>query len=227
MSDVAVHHIGAAAGAYAFIIVTYPEGSAVTCTNSSGKKNLSAAKTLFYVKKGAASCTITAMKDAKTATKTVTGITEGDSVSVELTYEAVLFENGQLSSLLGSLRNISLGTYEIEGNAIKCVKSGTNTGSATGYGTFTLPVELTGRSALCIETEADVYGTSQCFGVAAHGTTAFVASANKTKNGPEVLTIPVGQLSGEYDIVFAVWAYGDYSTGALSTAVKISRISLI
>ena len=61
MSDVAVHHIGGGGGsAYAFVIVNYPAGSTVTCTNSSGNKDLSTTQKLFYIKKGTTSCTVTA-----------------------------------------------------------------------------------------------------------------------------------------------------------------------
>ncbi len=228
MSEVAVRHGGGGGSVYAAISVTYPEGSVCTCTD--GVKTLTAKDTsgkYIFLLPGAGAWTVSCTDGIARAAVSVEPGERYSHESVTLSYETVLFENGELSPLLGSLRNISLDTYKLADGVIRCVESGSNTGTSKGYGSFSLPIDLTGRTALCIETEADAYGTNQCFGVATRGTTTFVASANKTRNGSELLTIPVDKLSGTYDIVFAVWAYGDYSTGALTTSVKVSGIRLI
>lgn len=109
MSDVVVHHIGGGGGsAYAFVIVNYPAGSTVTCTNSSGKKDLSTTKKLFYIKKGTTSCVVTATLSGKSATKTITGITEGSSQTITLAYELVIYNRGATSYTwtLGSLASL-------------------------------------------------------------------------------------------------------------------------
>lgn len=85
---------GGGSAAYAFVIATFPAGSTVSCTNSSGSKDLSATQKLFYLKQDTTSCTVTATKDGKTATKAVTGITEGSSTTVTLTYELVVYNRG-------------------------------------------------------------------------------------------------------------------------------------
>lgn len=211
--------------AYAVITVIYPVGSLCTCSN--GSKTLKAKDTfgkyMFLVPEGG-TWTVSSTNGTQTASKAVEVTEQYQMLSVSLSYQVVLFENGQISELLGSLKNVSLGTYAITDNKIRCVETGTNTGTRTGYGTFTLAIDLTDKENLYIEAAAGTYGTNQRFGVAAHGSTNFVAYASKTQNGSETVTIPVGDLTGSYDVVIAVWAYGDYSTGALTTEVNVSKI---
>ena len=227
MSDVAVHHIGGGGGsAYAFVIVNYPAGSTVTCTNSSGNKDLSTTKKLFYIKKSVTSCTVTATLNGKSASSTVSNITEGSSKTVTLSYELVLFENGELSAALGALNNKSLTTYEIENGKITCGEIGSNTGNRTGYGGFTLPIDLTGRTNLRITASSESYPTYIKFGVSAVGTYTFAASQSKTKTASETLTIPVSSFNGSYDILIEVTGIGDYDIGALTTTAYIEKMWL-
>lgn len=229
MSDVVIHHIGgggSGGSVYAFVIVNYPAGSTVICTNSSGNKDLSTTQKLFYIKKDTTSCTITATLSEKTASKTITGITEGSSQTITLAYELVLFENGVLSSALGALKNQSLTTYAIENGKITCAETGSNTGNRTGYGSFTLPVDLTGRTNLCITASSYNYPTYVKFGVSAVGTDTFAASQSKTKTASETLTIPVSSFDGSYDILIEVTGIGDYNIGALTTTAYIEKMWL-
>lgn len=105
MSDVVVHHIGGGGGgAYAFVIVNYPAGSTVTCTNSAGSKDISSTQKLFYVKKTATSCTVTATLGSQSTSATVTGITEGSSKTVTLAYELKIYDRGvQDTAVTGGL----------------------------------------------------------------------------------------------------------------------------
>lgn len=227
MSDVAVHHIGGGGGsAYAFVIVNYPAGSTVTCTNSSGKKDLSTTKKLFYIKKGTTSCVVTATLGSQSTSATVTGITEGSSKTITLSYELVLFKNGVLSAALGALNNKSLTTYEIENSKITCGQIGSNTGNRTGYGGFTLPIDLTGRTNLRITASSENYPTYVKFGVAAVDTNTFAASQSKTKTASETLTIPVSSFNGSYDILIEVIGIGDYNIEALTTTAYIEKMWL-
>ena len=227
MSDVAVHHIGGGGGsAYAFVIVNYPTGSTVTCTNSSGKKDLSTTKKLFYIKKGTTRCTVTATLGSQSTSATVTGITEGSSKTITLSYELVLFKNGVLSAALGALNNKSLNTYAIEDGKITCAKTGNNTGNRTGYGSFTLPVDLSGRKNLYVTASSYNYPTYIKFGVSAVGADTFAASQSKTKTESETLTIPVSSFDGTYDILIEVTGVGDYSIGALTTTAYIEKMWL-
>lgn len=218
---------GGGGSAYAFVIVNYPAGSAVTCTNSSGKKDLSITQRIFYIKKGTTSCVVTATLGSQSTSATITGITEGSSKTVTLSYELVLFENGVLSSALGALNNKSLNTYKIENGKITCAKSGTNTGSSTGYGSFTVSVDLTNRENLYIQVSSANYPTFTKFGIATTGTNDFAASQSKTKTESETLVIPVSSFSGTYDILVEITGYGDYSTGALTTTAYIEKMWLV
>lgn len=226
MSDVVVHHIGGGGSAYAFVIANYPAGSTVTCTNSTGSKDISSTQKLFYVKKTATSCTVTATLGSQSASATVTGITEGSSKTITLSYELVLFENGELSAALGALKNKNLSTYKIENGKITCEKAGGNTGNLTGYGSFTLPIDLTGRTNLRITASSESYPTYVKFGVAAVDTNTFAASQSKTKTASETLTIPVSSFNGSYDILIEVTGIGDYDIGALTTTAYIEKMWL-
>lgn len=229
MSDVVVHHIGGGGGsAYAFVIVNYPAGSTVTCTNSSGKKDLSTTKKLFYIKKGTTSCVVTATLGSQSTSATVTGITEGSSKTVTLSYELVLFENGELAAALGALNNRSLNTYKIENGKITCAKTGSNAGNSTGYGSFTLPVDLTSRENLYIRVSSANYPTYTKFGIEAEANTnTFAASQSKTKTEAETLTIPVSSLNGSRNILIEVTGLGDPSFGALTTTAYIEKMWLV
>lgn len=226
MSDVVVHHIGGGGSAYAFVIVNYPAGSTVTCTNSSGKKDLSATQKLFYIKKGSTSCVVTAILGSQSTSATVTGITEGSSKTITLSYELVLFENGELSSALGALNNRRLNTYKIENGKITCAKTGSNAGNSTGYGSFTLPVDLTNRENLYIRVSSENYPTYTKFGIEAD-TNTFAASQSKTTKESETLTIPVASFSGSHNILIEITGLGDPSFGALTTTAYIEKIWLV
>lgn len=221
-----IYVLSGGGSAYAFVIVNYPAGSTVTCTNSSGNKDLSTTQKLFYIKKGTTGCTVTATLNGKSATKTITGITEGSSKTITLSYELVLFENGVLSTALGALKNKNLSTYKIENGKITCARTGSNTGNLTGYGSFTLPIDLTGRTNLRITASSESYPTYVKFGVSAVGTNTFAASQSKTKTASETLTIPVSSFNGSYDILIEVTGIGDYDIGALTTTAYIEKMWL-
>lgn len=83
-------------GAFAMILVNYPAGSTVTCTNSSGKKDISSTQILFYVKKGVVpfDCVVTSTDGTFTATKTVSIAYEGQSETVTISYTELLYYSG-------------------------------------------------------------------------------------------------------------------------------------
>ena len=230
MSDVVIHYIGgggSGGSVYAFVIVNYPAGSTVTCTNSSGKKDLSTTKKLFYIKKGTTSCVVTATLGSQSTSATVTGITEGSSKTITLSYELVLFENGVLSTALGALGNRSLNTYKIENGKLTCSKTGSNAGDRTGYGSFTLPVDLTSRKNLYIRVSSENYPTYTKFGIEAKANTnTLAASQSKTKTESETLTIPVSSFSGSHNILVEITGLGDPSFGALTTTAYIEKMWL-
>lgn len=100
---------GGGSGAYAFVIVNYPAGSAVSCTNTTGGRDITETQRIFYVKKGATDCTVTITQGDKTATKTVEGITEGSSTNVTLAFELIIYDNGS-TDYTWATKSASLGT---------------------------------------------------------------------------------------------------------------------
>lgn len=223
MSDVAVHHIGSGGGsAYAFVIVNYPAGSTVTCTNSSGKKDLSTTKKIFYIKKGATSCTVTATKDGKTATKTVSGITEGSSTTITLAYELKIYDRGT--------------------EGVTLVTSGGGGGEATkesGDIKLATYAEYNWNSTSSVYTEntVDVSSYTKLTVIAtrsgSHSTTAKVrsgdtdvASVAVTNTSTEKsFEIDVSSLNGSYTI--GVYSEGGHSSGGSSSSeTKVYAIIL-
>lgn len=95
---------------FAVIAVIYPSGSICTC--SDGAKTLKAkdtsGKALFNVPIG--EWTVTATDGSRTKSASVSITTEGQSESVTLTYEFVLFDNGTYATETGGWNGIS-GNY--------------------------------------------------------------------------------------------------------------------
>lgn len=84
-----------AADPYAVIGVTYPSGSVCTCTK--GSKTLTAKDTsgkAIFVIPEAGTWTVTATDGTNTKSESVEITSDGQSVSVELVYEFVLYDNG-------------------------------------------------------------------------------------------------------------------------------------
>ena len=225
MSDVAIHHIGGGSGsAYAFVIVNYPAGSTVTCTNSAGSKDISSTKKLFYVKKDATSCTVTATLNGKSASKTVSNITEGSSSTVTLSYEYVVFADGQINGEMGGLK---LSYDKVGGSTWAIVDGNLTLFSADGsgmrgvaYGGFTNPVEVnTERRYLCF-TVVQGSGNNSQVGASVNngeGLSAYSSTGDVSAASPKTICIDLAAYYGNCYIK-------TYSWGA--TIVKVSRIWL-
>ncbi len=100
--------------AFAFVLVTYPEGSTVSCTNSSGNKDITNTQKLFYIQQGVVpfNCVVTATDGTQTTSKTVSIEYEGQGVNLSLTYELVLFDGdngGDNTEVTGGWEAISGG----------------------------------------------------------------------------------------------------------------------
>ena len=219
----------------ATIKVTYPAKSKCVIKNSSGTQVASNTNTGTSAKtwtatvgaKGTYTITATATDGSgKTKTTTVSITADGQSKNVILSYEYIIFADGQLNSKMGALKNKNLTTYKIENGKITCSETGSNTGNRTGYGSFTRPVDLTGRKNLYVIASSYNYPTYIKFGVSAVGTDTFASSQSKTKTESETLTIPVSSFNGSYDILIEVTGVGDYSIGALTTTAYIEKMWL-
>lgn len=219
----------------ATISITYPAKSICVVKNSSGTQvdsdtnTGSGTKTWNATVGATGTYTVTATStdgSGKTKSTTVSITSNGQSASVILSYEYVVFANGQINSEMGALKNKSLDTYAIEDGKITCAKAGSNTGDRTGYGSFTLPVDLTGRKNLYVTAASYNYPIYIKFGVSAVGTDTFAASQSKTKTASETLAIPVSSFDGTYDILIEVTGVGDYNIGALTTTAYIEKMWL-
>lgn len=225
MSDVAVHHIGGGRGsAYAFVIANYPEGSTVTCTNAAGSKDISSTQKLFYVKKAATSCTVTATLNGKSASKTVSNITEGSSSTVTLSYEYVIFADGQINSEMGALTlsydKVGGSTWTIVDGNLTLISADGSGMRGVAYGGFTNPVAVNAeRRYLCFTV---VQGSSNNSQVGAstnngEGFSAYAATGDASADDPKTICIDLAAYYGNCYIKA-------YSWGA--TIVKVSRIWL-
>ena len=96
-----IYVLSGGAPLYAIIAVTYPEGSVCTCV--SGTKTLKArdtsGKALFNVTVG--EWTVSCTDGTDTASKAVSITSEGQAVSVELSYRLYLYKNGDKCTDVG------------------------------------------------------------------------------------------------------------------------------
>lgn len=117
---------------YAVIGVTYPAGSTCTCTN--GSKTLTAKDTTgkaLFVIPSAGTWTVKAVSGSKSKSKAVSITAEGQIETVVLSYELVLFDNGDVTSLTGGWK----ATYYAENYGSAKIADGLITiQGATAYG---------------------------------------------------------------------------------------------
>ena len=217
MSDVAVHHIGSAGGsAYAFIIANYPEGSTVTCTNSAGSKNIASTQKLFYVKKDATSCTVTATLNGKAASKTVSNITEGSSTEITLAYELKIYDRGTEGVTLATSsggggevtkesEDIKLYTYAEYGwNSTSSVYT-ENTVDVSSYTKLTVIATRSGSHLTTVKVR--------------NGSTDVASVAITNTSTEKAFEIDVSDLSGSCTI--GVYSEGGHSSGGSSNGTTL------
>lgn len=100
-------NVGGSKKAFAIIGVTYPAGSVCTCTD--GMKTLTLKDTSglgIFLIPYAATWTVSCTDGDKTKSVTVSVAAEGQSESVTLTYEFMLFNNGSYASETGGWTDI-------------------------------------------------------------------------------------------------------------------------
>ena len=126
---------------FAVIAVTYPEGSICTCTN--GTKTLKAqdtsGKALFNVPAG--EWTVTATDGSRTKSASVSVTADGQSKSITLTYELVLFDNGTVggytwTGLTNNGTTLSLGVENSTGYGSTASGSSVQTIDMRDYATL-------------------------------------------------------------------------------------------
>lgn len=184
----------------ATINITYPAGS--TCTCSDGTTTLSApdtSGTWACIVPNAGTWTVTSTSGAETDSKTVTITTDGQSISVELSYALFLFKPNAPSDIIA-------GEWEMPGNSTVAAKAELTIASVNNYNQYeTISVRTKGRidlteystlQATCkasggADTKLEVYSGSSTVASAAIGTSL------------TTVTVDISALSGLHSIGFA------------------------
>lgn len=217
--DIDVDYVVVIAYFSATINITYPAGS--TCTCSDGTTTLSApdtSGTWACIVPNAGTWTVTSTSGAETDSKTVTITTDGQSISVELSYALFLFKPNAPSDIIA-------GEWEMPGNstvtaeaelAVKSVNNfnGNRDISArtkgqidlTEYSTLQATCKASGGS----NTKLEVYSGSSVVASAAIGT-------NLT-----TVTVDISALSGLHSIGF-----GGRHTAYLTITYTATEIKLM
>lgn len=225
MSDVVVHHIGGGGGgAYAFVIVNYPAGSTVTCTNSAGSKDISSTQKLFYVKKAATSCTVTATLNGKSVSKTVSNITEGSSSTVTISYEYVVFADGQINSDMGALKlsydKVGGSTWAITDGNLTLISADGSGQRGVAYGGFSNPVAVNAERRYLCFTVVQGSGNNSQVGASVNngeGFSAYSSTGDVSSASPKTVCIDLAAYYGNCYVKLYSWG---------GTAIKVSRIWL-
>lgn len=203
----------------ATINITYPAGS--TCTCSDGTTTISApdtSGTWACIVPNAGTWTVTSTSGKETDSKTVTITTDGQSISVELSYALFLFKPNAPSDIIA-------GEWEMTGNStvtaeaelvVKSVNNYNNNGlisartkgqiDLTEYSTLQATCKASGGS----NTKLEVYSGSSVVASAAIGT-------NLT-----TVTVDISALSGLHSIGF-----GGRHTAYLTITYTATEIKLL
>lgn len=203
----------------ATINITYPAGS--TCTCSDGTTTISApdtSGTWACIVPNAGTWTVTSTSEKETDSKTVTITTDGQSISVELSYALFLFKPNAPSDIIA-------GEWEMTGNStvtaeaelvVKSVNNYNNNGlisartkgqiDLTEYSTLQATCKASGGS----NTKLEVYSGSSVVASAAIGT-------NLT-----TVTVDISALSGLHSIGF-----GGRHTAYLTITYTATEIKLL
>ena len=181
------------------INITYPAGS--TCTCSDGTTTLSApdtSGTWACIVPNAGTWTVTSTSGAETDSKAVTITTDGQSISVELSYALFLFKPNAPSDIIA-------GEWEIPGNGTVTAEAELTVKSVNNYnGDRTISVRTKGQIDL---TE---YSTLQatCKASGGSGTKLAVYSGSSTVASAAIgtdlttVTVDISALSGLHSIGF-------------------------
>ena len=210
---------------FAAIGVTYPAGSAVTCTN--GTKTLTAKTTsgqwVFAIPQ-AGTWTVTATLGTSTKSQSVEITSEGQSVSVTLSYELILFDGGVVVPWkviqAKPTATISDTIYLFAGDSTTAVVSAvrtTNKINLSGYSMlkYTVTQNVNPEAAFMCVTSSTSAPISA--GLSNVVTSAVTAYGQPTATG--TYSVDVSTINAEYYISLAA---GHYPTSGL----KISKVWL-
>ena len=207
---------GSALKAFAIIGVTYPTGSVCTCTE--GTKTLTLKDTSglgIFLIPYAATWTVSCTDGTKTASKDVIITTDGQSKSVTLTYELVLFDNGTDNTA------VTGGWTTVQSN--KLYASAHVDGRGEDYDTCesTNKIDLSEYNTIRFEgvTSTNSNGENRTSKVGVEGTyTTFSIVTNST------IDVDISKVSlAKVQIITEAASY----TGSDTTTVTVSRVVLL
>lgn len=201
---------GGGSGAYGMLLVTYPEGSIVTCKGPNnenvtlGKKNISDTQILFYIKKPTSgttqTCVITATDGTQTTSKTVSIEYEGQGVNLSLSYELVLFDGdngGDNRDVTGGWSLVITGpTFTITETEIK-IRSNTST-RRCAFAVNPIPVQDYSKITFTGYTKELTYIEKQQFFIATkkiNDLGVVVATVQAPESVPDTVEIDLSALS--------------------------------
>lgn len=190
---------GSSGNVFAFIKVTYPEGSVCTCSN--GSKTLTAKDTsgeFIFSIPVAGTWTVSCTNGDKTTQKVVTINNQGESHSVMLAYEYVLYDNGARLVEWDSSSKFKETYIEMagaSGAAAAVSTSATSLLHIEGFTNLCIDYMNTGASGSRAIRHTGVYD--------ANGTTEIaVADPEGVVNNQRlVLQIPVDNVTGDYRVI--------------------------
>lgn len=229
---------------YAAIGVTYPSGSVCTCTN--GTLTLTAKDTTgkaIFVIPSAGTWTVKAVSGSKSTSKAVKITAEGQVATVVLSYELIVFNNGdQNTEVTGGITKTgyALSGYNSTVNnqvtiGDKIVLKGVAPGGATStdknglVGTANI-IDISNYTTLRVKGTVTGWASGAAVYIGVNKTKtitrkplAYVSITKNETNFERTLSLPTGQTEL---YVFALAARADGTTEKYTTTLTLTHISL-
>ena len=203
---------------YAVIGVTYPSGSVCTCTN--GTRTMTAKDTTgkaLFVIPTAGTWTVKAVSGSKSASKAVKITADGQSATVVLAYDLILFDGTDNTDVTGGLK-LQVGTYDSAVVSSAPISGGKITFNKTGYvGVYPAKkADITNYSTLRVELNfpVDSLYVARAGIISTDATPQEAINASGGKHmayqnlvkGANSLAIPVDKFSGSYQFLLAYYS---------------------
>ena len=203
---------------YAVIGVTYPSGSVCTCTN--GTRTMTAKDTTgkaLFVIPTAGTWTVKAVSGSKSASKAVKITADGQSATVVLAYDLILFDGTDNTAVTGGLK-LQVGTYDSAVVSSAPISGGKITFNKTGYvGVYPAKkADITKYSTLRVELNfpVDSLYVARAGIISTDATPQEAMNASGGKHvayqdlvkGANSLAIPVDKFSGSYQFLLAYYS---------------------
>lgn len=215
---------GGTSKAYAAIGVSYPEGSTCTCTD--GAKTLKLKNTSgqgIFLIPYAATWTVTAVSGSKSTSKTVSITAGGQVETVTLTFETILFDGGDNTSVTGgwayTITNSGYGSADVRGDNLTV---GTTLYWLPGRGWNGGGTDQKNRSGYAhTKNKIDVtnYNTITAVSNYAEGHLTVGNASVALKVG--TVSLDISALTGSYEV-----RLGDTVSGDTCSEVEISKLYL-